>query len=155
MTSFRVSATQVKPSETSRSAADPTSSSVAATRVLVVDDTPSLRRVVCDLLEWRGFIVAGEASCPPSALAAIERLDPDAVVLDVNLADESGFDLCAALSLMRPDLPILMVSAGNEETGAVLAKHSGACGFVPKAQLARAELSAFLPSRVAAAHPAT
>jgi DNA-binding NarL/FixJ family response regulator len=59
-------------------------------RVLLVDDAPSVRLAVRALLEWRGYVIVGEAGCATSAMEAVECLAPDAVVLDVRLGDETG-----------------------------------------------------------------
>ena len=67
-------------------------------RVLVVDDDPHFRQLARDVLEHRGCVVVGEADTGAAARSAAERLAPDAVLLDVRLPDESGFEVCAALS---------------------------------------------------------
>ena len=73
-------------------------------RVLIVDDQPSFRGMARRVLEWRGYVVAGEAGCANSAIAAAERLAPDAVLLDVCLGEASGFDVACALTEAHPGL---------------------------------------------------
>ena len=66
--------------------------------VLVVDDHPSFRASARAVLESEGFDVVGEAADGASALAAVAELEPEVVLLDVQLPDMTGFDVCAALA---------------------------------------------------------
>ena len=65
--------------------------------VLIVDDHPSFRASARAVLEAEGFEVVGEPEDGASVLAAVVALDPDVVLLDVQLPDMSGFDVCAEL----------------------------------------------------------
>ena len=64
-------------------------------RVVVVDDHPTFRHAARMLLAARGYDVVGEASCAASALDAVERHAPQAVLLDVRLGDDDGFEAAA------------------------------------------------------------
>jgi DNA-binding NarL/FixJ family response regulator len=94
--------------------------------VLIVDDQPSFRGLARELLEGRGYRVAGEAADATAAIDAIERLAPDAVLLDVGLGGESGFDLCTALTRAWPSLAVLLVSNADYAHAGGLVKASGA-----------------------------
>jgi DNA-binding NarL/FixJ family response regulator len=111
------------------------------TRVLIIDDQPVFRGVARELLETRGYAVVGEADCMTSALEALGRLAPDAVLLDVCLGEESGFDVARALTGMRPEVAVLLVSA--DDTSSERVRWSGARGFVLKARLVRTDLGTF------------
>ncbi|MFL5823602.1 MAG: PleD family two-component system response regulator [Solirubrobacteraceae bacterium] len=113
-------------------------------RVLVVDDSESTRSLICGLLARRGFAVVGEAATVAGAFEATQRLIPDMVLLDVHLPDGNGFDLCARLTAAHARLAVLLVSADRDDAFHHLAEASGARGFVPKSQLAQADLSNFL-----------
>src|SRR5262245_55019047 len=65
--------------------------------VLIVDDHPSFRASARAMLESEGFEVIGEAEDGAAAILAVEELQPDVVVLDVQLPDMTGFDVCEAL----------------------------------------------------------
>ena len=74
----------------------------SAPRVLVVDDRPDFREAARLLVEWRGYAVVAEAGCAASALDAVERFAPEAVLLDVHLGGDDGFDVCRRLTRARP-----------------------------------------------------
>src|SRR5690242_21403366 len=65
-------------------------------RLLVVDDVDASRFIKVQMLRRAGFTVA-EASTGTEALAYARAMRPDIVVLDVNLPDISGFDVCRQL----------------------------------------------------------
>lgn len=114
-------------------------------RVLVVDDAPSFRRVICDLLGRRGYCVVGQAGSATEAIEQAELVKPDAVLLDVHLPDGNGFELAARLTQAHPNLAVLLTSLDFESNFYALADVSGARGFVPKADLAGVEFTIFWP----------
>jgi DNA-binding NarL/FixJ family response regulator len=115
-------------------------------RVLIVDDAPVFRQVARELLERRGYTVVGEAGSAASAVDAVERLAPDAVLLDVRLPDRSGFELSAVLTRAHPELAVLLVSADRVPASIAAVDESGARGFVFKSQLAAVQFPKFWPS---------
>ena len=108
-------------------------------RVLIVDDSVPFRRAARDLLERRGYSVVGEADGAASGLAEVERLRPDAVLLDVRLPDGSGFDLCTVLT-REEDAPSVLLVSSDLLTDAALVSDCGACAILSKAELARVDL---------------
>jgi DNA-binding NarL/FixJ family response regulator len=117
---------------------------MSAGRVLVVDDHAGFRAVARDLLRARGYTVVAEADRESSALEALTRFAPDAVMLDVRLGDESGFDVARALMRVQPDLAVLLVSAEEADVQAARVRGCGARGFVSKRQLVRSDLAELL-----------
>ena len=115
-------------------------------RVLIVDDQPSFRGMARKVLEWRGYAVAGEAECADAAIAAAERLAPDAVLLDVCLGEASGFDVACTLTQAHPELAVLLVSSIDYRRCKPLLRDCGARGFMLKSDLACADLAAFWPA---------
>jgi CheY-like chemotaxis protein len=113
--------------------------------VLIVDDAPSFRRVARELLERRGYTVVAEADCAATALRLAKWLAPDAVLLDVQLPDANGFQVCAAMTSRRDGPAVLLVTADPDLRGYAVLKQSGARGLVAKADLAGADLGAFWP----------
>ena len=68
----------------------PACTGMTSTRVLIVDDQPIFRQAARDLLEARGYSVVAEAECLASALEALGRAVPDAVLLDVRRGRRAG-----------------------------------------------------------------
>jgi DNA-binding NarL/FixJ family response regulator len=99
-----------------------------------------------ELLERRGYTVAGEADRGALVSDLVDRLEPDAVLLDVRLPDDNGFELAARLTKARPELAVLLTSVDFDHGFYSQAHVSGARGFVPKAQLAQAELAMYWPT---------
>ena len=116
-------------------------------RVLIVDDQPSFRGMARRVLEWRGYVVAGEAGSAAAATAAAQRLAPDAVLLDVCLGEDSGFDVACALTQAHPELAVLLISSIDYRQCEALLRDCGARGFVLKSHLACADLTDFWPAR--------
>ena len=119
--------------------------SLVTRTVLIVDDHPSFRASARAMLESEGFDVVGEASDGAGALDAVQALEPDLVLLDVQLPDMSGFDVCAALEANdggRPD--VVLVSSREFDDFGELVDTSCACGFVPKDELSGELLAALL-----------
>jgi DNA-binding NarL/FixJ family response regulator len=113
--------------------------------VLIVDDSPSFRVAARRLLERRGYIVIGEAGCCASALELAEQLEPDAVLLDVQLPDGTGFVVSEELTRTEPSPAVLLMTATNTLGNYALLEQSGARGLVAKAELASTDLAAFWP----------
>ena len=102
---------------------------VAAQRVLLVEDDPSLRRVIELNLAARGYQVDLAAS-GTAALELTERR-PDLVVIDLGLPDMDGIDLIARLRASLTT-PILVTSARDVRTAKVAALGAGADDFIAK-----------------------
>jgi len=113
--------------------------------VLIVDDHPSFRASARAMLESEGFDVVGEAEDGASAIDAVAALDPDVLVLDVQLPDMTGFDVCDVLQLSATVPDIILVSSRDGADYGELVARSGACGFVPKDELSGDLVSALLP----------
>ena len=114
-----------------------------STRVLIVDDQPVFRRAARDFLEARGYAVVAEADGVATAMEALRRCVPDAVLLDVCLGEESGFDVARALTGAAPDIAVLLVSADDRHTCQESVRNCGARGFVLKGRLVDADLGTF------------
>ena len=111
-------------------------------RVLIVDDQAVFRLAARELLEHRGCTVVGEADGAADGLDAARLTAPDAVLLDVRLGDEDGFEVCRAMTRSDPQLAVLLVSADSTRYRPEAVRDCGACGFVLKSRLARTDLVA-------------
>jgi DNA-binding NarL/FixJ family response regulator len=102
--------------------------------VLIVDDHPSFRASARAILEEEGFTVVGEAEDAAGAMAAIERLRPEVVLLDVQLPDMTGFDVCT-VACHDGGPAVVLVSSRDAADYNGLIDSCGARGFIPKAEL--------------------
>lgn len=114
------------------------------TKVLIVDDYAGFRSVARKLLEADGFDVVGEASNGAEALAAVARLRPDLVLMDVQLPDMDGFEIAARLSRNGTAPAIVLTSSRDAGEFGGLIEQSPVRGFVPKAELSGRRLAALL-----------
>jgi DNA-binding NarL/FixJ family response regulator len=112
--------------------------------VLIVDDHPSFRASARAMLESAGFDVVGEATDGASALDAVESLEPSLVLLDVQLPDMSGFDVCAEICCRNPSPSVIFVSSRDASDYGELVSSSAAAGFVPKDELTGDAVTALL-----------
>jgi DNA-binding response OmpR family regulator len=101
-----------------------------ARSVLVVEDEPTINRAVTDRLRAEGFTVH-QAFDGPSAVAAFEEHTPDAVLLDVMLPGFDGLEVCRRIQALRP-VPVLMLTARDEETDVLVGLGVGADDYVTK-----------------------
>jgi DNA-binding NarL/FixJ family response regulator len=113
-------------------------------RVVIVDDSWSLRAAVRELLEHRGYVVIGEAENATSAFEALKWLEPDLVLIDVGLPGTDGMTMSSQLTLFYPELAVLLMSASGEEVDEAVVAQVGARGFVHKSELATADLARML-----------
>jgi DNA-binding NarL/FixJ family response regulator len=112
---------------------------------LIVDDHPSFRASARAVLEAAGYEVVGELSDGASVVAAVLALDPDVVLLDVQLPDMSGFDVCAELAGCDGRTgQVILVSSRDLSDYGDLVETSCACGFVPKGELSGDAIAALL-----------
>jgi CheY-like chemotaxis protein len=80
-------------------------------KVMVVDDTVHVRRMLRNMLELDGFVVAGEAGSGPEAVDAIEAADPDVVVIDYKMPDVDGLETARRIRDLRPDQVMILYTA--------------------------------------------
>jgi DNA-binding NarL/FixJ family response regulator len=116
-----------------------------AERILIVDDHPSFRATVKTLLLADGFEVVGEAADGRSAVEAVRRLQPDLVLLDVQLPDKDGFTIATELCPRNGVGPKIVLTSSHDESdfGSIVGT-CGAVAFVPKGELTGASLRAVL-----------
>jgi two-component system alkaline phosphatase synthesis response regulator PhoP len=98
--------------------------------ILVVDDEPKIVKQAQDYLENSGFrvLAAGDG---PTALAMARHDRPDLIVLDLNLPEMDGLDVCRALR-RESDVPIIMLTARVAETDRLIGLELGADDYITK-----------------------
>jgi len=108
--------------------------------VLIVDDHAIFRADARELLEFVGYDVIAEASTAAEGMRQARALEPDVVLLDVQLPDGNGFDTAEEIS-SRPHPPrIVMVSSREAGDYGTRLHTSPAIGFIHKPELCRASI---------------
>ena len=112
--------------------------------VLIVDDHNGFRDSARALLESEGFEVIGTCADGASALAAVERLRPEVVVLDVQLPDLDGFAVAERLAMVTHPPSVVLVSSREAAAYGPRLEAAAASGFLPKGELTGAALRALI-----------
>jgi DNA-binding NarL/FixJ family response regulator len=116
-----------------------------AVRCLIVDDNRYFLAAARNLLEREGLTIAGVASTSAEALRETEMLQPDVVLVDVSLGDESGFELARRLAGDRTaGSAVIMISTRSEADLTELIALSPAAGFLSKSDLSADAIRGFL-----------
>lgn len=110
--------------------------------VLIVDDHAGFRSLARRLLEAGGYTVVGEAHDGRSALAAVESLRPQLVLLDVVLPDTDGFAVAERLAESHTDSVVVLTSSREAADFGGRLEQSPARGFIHKDELSGAALAA-------------
>jgi DNA-binding NarL/FixJ family response regulator len=114
--------------------------------LLIVDDHAGFRSLARRLLGSGGFEVVGEAADGRAAVAAARELRPDVVLLDIQLPDIDGFEVLARLRAGPAGPAVVLTSTRDRADYGERVDHSGASGFIPKAELSGAALLAVVGS---------
>jgi two-component system, NarL family, nitrate/nitrite response regulator NarL len=107
-------------------------------RCLIVDDNERFLSAARASLGRDGINVVGTATSSAEALRLTAELQPNVVLVDISLGEESGFDLTRRLVERFPGLDsrVVLISTRAEEDFADLIATSPAVGFIPKSRLA-------------------
>jgi two-component system response regulator DevR len=102
-------------------------------RLLIVDDHPLFRRGLAGLLKRKKNVhVVGEAATAPEAIDLALQLQPDLILLDIELPDGNGLDVCQELRWRAPHIHIVILSAFYDEELVAHAVSAGAIGYLRK-----------------------
>jgi two-component system, NarL family, response regulator DevR len=105
----------------------------APVRVFLLDDHEVVREGVRQLLESAGGIsVVGEAGTCSDAIARIGAIMPDVAVLDIQLPDGSGVEVCREVRSLYPAVACLMLTSFSDDEAMFQAVLAGAAGFILK-----------------------
>ena len=121
--------------------------------LLLVEDDERISQPLIRLLDHEGFTVTHVAAGLP-ALAAVREHAPDLVLLDLSLPDLDGLDVCRTLRTEHPSLPIVMLTARNEEVDVIVGLGAGADDYITK-PFRVGELVARIRARLRAPAPHT
>jgi DNA-binding NarL/FixJ family response regulator len=102
-------------------------------RVLIVDDHPIVRQGLRRMIDPEpDLMVCGEAQSEREARAAIRKLEPDVVIVDISLAQGDGLELVRDVHAQMPELPMLVLSMHDEMIYAERLLAAGASGYIMK-----------------------
>jgi CheY-like chemotaxis protein len=115
-------------------------------RCLLVDDNNAFLEAASVLLQREGATVVGMASSTADALRQARALQPDVILVDIGLGDESGFDLARLLARdgQGGSTEVILISARAETDYAELITESPAAGFLAKSELSAREIGRIL-----------
>jgi DNA-binding NarL/FixJ family response regulator len=107
--------------------------------VLIVDDQPSYRAAMRDVVEATpGLRLAGEADSGAAAIAATQELSVQMVLMDKRMPGMNGFDACRAITERDPEIIVVVCSV--EDPDPVIGKAHGAAAVIRKQDLSRNRL---------------
>lgn len=101
-------------------------------KVLIVDDTAFMRKLLKSILFGAGFDIAGEAENGKQAVELYKSLKPDVVTMDVVMPEMTGIDALKQIKSIDKDAKIVMCSAIGQEKIVISAIKLGARGYIIK-----------------------
>ncbi|OCQ90310.1 DNA-binding response regulator [Oscillatoriales cyanobacterium USR001] len=103
---------------------------MASPKILVVDDDPAIRNLIHRYLSQQDYQVesAGDGQ---TALGLFEQLNPDLVILDVNLPDTTGYKLCQEMQ-SKTSVFVLMLTSRTDEADKIKGFAQGADDYITK-----------------------
>jgi DNA-binding NarL/FixJ family response regulator len=112
-------------------------------RIFIVDDHPLVREGLANLINQQSDLnVCGDAEDSAGAISAIQTTNPDVVLVDISLKNESGLELVKTLRSQFPELAVIVLSMHDEALYAERALHAGARGYVMKRETTKNVLTA-------------
>ncbi|WP_165252988.1 response regulator transcription factor [Adlercreutzia sp. ZJ304] len=121
-------------------------------QVLLVEDDNAIVHALTDILSAEGLSTVSE-STQSAALAQLESQHFDIALLDVTLAEGNGFAVCAAARKTAPSMPIIFLTASDDEYSTVAGLDMGAVDYISKPFRAR-ELVSRIKAALRQANPA-
>jgi len=100
-------------------------------RVLIAEDDPRVARAVCRVLAL-DFEVVGTVADGSAVLEAVQRLQPDVIVVDLNLPNVNGLEACRQITQLNPEAKVIVFSAMNDPEVMQRSFQVGASAFVFK-----------------------
>ncbi len=112
--------------------------------VLIVDDHDEFRASAGALLEAEGFEVVGGAADAAQAVAETERLQPEIVLLDIQLPEIDGFAVAEQLANVARPPAVVLISSRDARAYGNRVLEAAARGFITKRELSGAALAALV-----------
>jgi DNA-binding NarL/FixJ family response regulator len=112
-------------------------------RILLIDDHPIMRHGMAQLIRMEEDLdVCGEAGTAAEGMAAMQKLQPDIVIIDLTLPDKHGIELIKDILALQPSALCLVLSMHDESLYAERALRAGARGYLMKETAAERLVSA-------------
>jgi DNA-binding NtrC family response regulator len=99
--------------------------------LLVVDDDAAMRQMLASLFQEHGYAVR-EAASADDALDQVGRFEFDAVLSDIRMPGKSGIEMVGELRRLRPDTPVVLMTAFGSIDSAVESIQAGAFDYITK-----------------------
>ncbi len=99
--------------------------------LLLIEDDERISQPLVRMLQAEGFAVR-HVDTGAAALASVLASPPDLILLDLSLPDIDGLDVCRRLRVGHPGVPIVMLTARNEEVDVVVGLEAGADDYITK-----------------------
>lgn len=112
-----------------------------ALRCLIVDDSEAFLASASALLSAQGLEVVAVASSGTEASRLVKQLDPDVVLLDVELGEEDGLEVARELNELVPAAHIVLISAHPRDELSEVIAETPAVGFLAKTALSAAAIA--------------
>jgi two-component system, NtrC family, nitrogen regulation response regulator NtrX len=100
-------------------------------KILLVDDEPSIRKILREILEFENYTI-DEAADGMECLIKVQRDKPDVVILDIKMPKMDGMEALDRLQIIAPEIPVIMISGHATIDIAVQAVQKGAFDFIQK-----------------------
>lgn len=104
---------------------------MSGSRILLVEDDPSLAMGLCDALDFEGFEVR-HARTGLEGVKLVREERPDCIILDLMLPDTNGYKVCEQIRRSDAVIPIIMLTARGQEADKIRGLESGADDYVTK-----------------------
>lgn len=105
------------------------------TRIIIVDDHPIVRQGLENLINHENDLtVCQQVENAYQAIKAIDKLNPDMIIVDISLGEKNGLELIKDIKVQYPNLPALALSMHDESLYAERVIRAGARGYVMKQQ---------------------
>ena len=101
-------------------------------RILIVDDSATMRTILKDTLTQNGYEIAGEATNGKEAVIQYENLQPDLVLMDTTMPEMDGVEALKKIKASDPRALIIMCSAYGQQAMVIEATTAGAKDFIVK-----------------------
>ncbi|MDH4100071.1 MAG: response regulator [Nitrospirota bacterium] len=101
-------------------------------RIMIVDDSPSMRAMMRNILEDAGYLIVGEAANGRDAITTIPAFSPDLVTMDIEMPDIDGVQALSAIKVKHPEVIVIMVSSLSERAKVMECLAKGAANYILK-----------------------